>query len=1027
MFRSRLAAAVALLLCLFLAAPSYSDEFFEPQESDPPFDPEAVAACFQLFDGFSTDSVSVAFSRVFNVFVSSSVQTHWSNADVADFVFRVMDDDSTNTADVFPMIWDYFCFSDADPRYSKVNFLGGYTKINIYLYYRNDFYVGTPCGPASDCKDSYFCRDYAFYDRPTALYLPMKERTPEEVANFGFAHEFQHLCYEANGLQWPYRDYTNIDETLSTYAEHMRFAFEWSVNYDYDQSFDSSIYSVDRCEPSGEYNVWRLWTGYLRDHTAGPTSDATDDAVYRWVRAQVSGESEVSMNTLADVLADSDYEWLGGNGGDERLRSLFEYFAVAKFANAPDFGTDNRFGYENGFSPVEHGGFFQDLCTYFCNPQSPVPDLPVDCFPNAVCDTAGCWNVRILPPEYTLGQGQENSMTTESGIYIAPDGSRDYIQVPTYGTDYLIFRAGNYFQDSEQHDLRIALDGAQSTPPTNCQVKVWVLGYDSDVSMLPQHPEDIVFIEPVPVPTTGTSADIVVTDFGRSIKSVVVVVTLVETTASTTYESPGVSNMKYFNYSYAYGVYSPSGANVTWEGTAFVPADRTVPASKTLTVSPGTVVRIAQTDASSGGADTLRVELNVEGTLVADGTAASPIRFESWTPTTSEDWVGFYFDSQSGGGTFDHCNISRAEYAIESYVPLTVTNTEIEDCRYAGVVSQAGGALIESCALTDLGSYGIFLTTDTTVVRNTTVDNAGGTAFHVQSNAATTVRGSSFLNSDKGFYHSGSTNFVDIDSSCVFNGNAIGVHFYQTAWGSNLRNSTINSNTSTGVVCDASHPVIRWNTIRYNNTAISCTNVASPLIQENAIRNSTIGIMAGFDAEPNIGVYPTTGGNTIAFSSGYHVKNYHVGYLVKAENNCWNMQEEDSTNCMPKAGKIYGSVDTDHANCCEVSQSALVQIIPTPTPEKTSVTGLTAIVPNPFNPTTTIHYGLALQTTVEIRIYDVVGRFVRELVSGTKVAGNHAAVWDGTDRRGAQVASGVYFVKMAVGRDVFTKKMVLLK
>jgi hypothetical protein len=83
MFKSRLAAAAALL-CWFLAAPSYSVEILEPQESDPPFDPEAVAACFQPFDGFSTDSVSVAFSQVFNVFVSSSVQTHWSNADIAD-------------------------------------------------------------------------------------------------------------------------------------------------------------------------------------------------------------------------------------------------------------------------------------------------------------------------------------------------------------------------------------------------------------------------------------------------------------------------------------------------------------------------------------------------------------------------------------------------------------------------------------------------------------------------------------------------------------------------------------------------------------------------------------------------------------------------------------------------------------------------------------------------------------------------------------------------------------------------------
>jgi hypothetical protein len=311
------------------------------------------------------------------------------------------------------------------------------------------------------------------------------------------------------------------------------------------------------------------------------------------------------------------------------------------------------------------------------------------------------------------------------------------------------------------------------------------------------------------------------------------------------------------------------------------------------------------------------------------------------------------------------------------------------------------------------------------VVRSTTVDNAVSTALHVQSNAAANVRGCEFLNSDKGLYHAGSTNSVDIDSSCAFNGNAIGVHFYQTAWGSNIRRSTVNSNTSTGIVCDASHPVIQWNTLRYNNTAINCGNYGSPSIWENIIKNNTNGVIATLNADPDIGTYPGSGDNTIAYSSAKHVRNYTANAIM-AQNNWWNMQLADSTNCKPKPGKVSGDVDTDYAKCGEGSQSLVVQIIPTPKPQKV-VTGLTAIVPNPFNPQTTVYYGLSSPTTVEIRVYDVAGRFVRELVKETKVAGSHQAVWDGTDHRGSPVASGIYFVKMVVGRDVFTRKMVLLK
>jgi hypothetical protein len=298
--------------------------------------------------------------------------------------------------------------------------------------------------------------------------------------------------------------------------------------------------------------------------------------------------------------------------------------------------------------------------------------------------------------------------------------------------------------------------------------------------------------------------------------------------------------------------------------------------------------------------------------------------------------------------------------------------------------------------------------------------------LHVQANAAATIRYSSFADSDKGLYHAGSSNFVDIDSSCVFTGNSIGVHLYQTVYGANVRNSTINSNTSSGVVCDASHPVVQGNTIRYNNTAINCGNSATPLITQNVIMNSTNGIIVAFDAAPNIGIYPSTGGNTIAFSSSYHVRNY-TGSTIYAQNNCWNMQIEDSTSCKPKASKIYGSVNTNYAVCCEANPSSSPAIAPLPTPERRPRTGLTAVVPNPFNPQTTIHYELASPGDLNLSVYDVTGRLVRSLVAGPKTAGTFQAVWDGTDRRGRPAASGIYFARLTVGGESFARKIVLLK
>lgn len=83
--------------------------------------------------------------------------------------------------------------------------------------------------------------------------------------------------------------------------------------------------------------------------------------------------------------------------------------------------------------------------------------------------------------------------------------------------------------------------------------------------------------------------------------------------------------------------------------------------------------------------------------------------------------------------------------------------------------------------------------------------------------------------------------------------------------------------------------------------------------------------------------------------------------------------------------------------------------------------------PNPFNPSTTIHYGVAESGPVELAIYDLAGRRVKSLVSGPIAAGDHEASWDGRDEAGSRVASGVYLCRLETGSFVETRRMILLK
>ncbi len=90
--------------------------------------------------------------------------------------------------------------------------------------------------------------------------------------------------------------------------------------------------------------------------------------------------------------------------------------------------------------------------------------------------------------------------------------------------------------------------------------------------------------------------------------------------------------------------------------------------------------------------------------------------------------------------------------------------------------------------------------------------------------------------------------------------------------------------------------------------------------------------------------------------------------------------------------------------------------------------------PNPFNPATNISYTLrstggigGAPARTNLAVYNVLGQRVKTLVDEVQIPGTHVVSWNGTDRFGRRVASGVYFYRLKRGDDSETKKMVLLK
>jgi hypothetical protein len=88
---------------------------------------------------------------------------------------------------------------------------------------------------------------------------------------------------------------------------------------------------------------------------------------------------------------------------------------------------------------------------------------------------------------------------------------------------------------------------------------------------------------------------------------------------------------------------------------------------------------------------------------------------------------------------------------------------------------------------------------------------------------------------------------------------------------------------------------------------------------------------------------------------------------------------------------------------------------------------LSPAYPNPFNPTTTLGYTLLEDSMVNITIYDMMGRQVKTLVSGSQRAGYKAIQWDATNDKNRPVSAGLYLYTIQAGDYSQAKKMVLLK
>lgn len=478
--------------------------------------------------------------------------------------------------------------------------------------------------------------------------------------------------------------------------------------------------------------------------------------------------------------------------------------------------------------------------------------------------------------------------------------------------------------------------------------------------------------------------------------------------------------------------------NTTWGDTLgdtiYVLGDVVVPASCTLTINQGAVVKFLANDGENWGVDSTKCEIIVKGRLVAKGTPTDSVHFLTASDAPSDsDWYGVKVEL-SGGASFNYCDFRNAYTAIYDGGSAydSVTHCRFKNNFMHAIKTRNSNLLVDNCVIendsiggSDTTYYGILCDKSSPTIKNTLMKNC---KYGIKATTQTKFLPTTPVIEECGFYNIGTTGIWAASSSkptikkCCFKGN-VGLACIQVDGGNPYIEKCYMASEGDGILIG----------MLFENSA------------KGKIRRATIWDydscaveIVGSTTNPDFGTSDSAGNNQFERTDNYYFVSTS-SYTINAELNYWGIENSDSIGA-----KIYGDVDfSPFYNQCGVPVPYYPDICsdlppddPTISPCKIVATSeekmpktfaVSQNYPNPFNPQTVIKYDLPKPGHVNITIYNILGREVRALVDEEQEAGYKSVGWDGKDDLGKDVASGIYFYRIKAGDFSMTKKMVLLR
>ncbi len=448
-------------------------------------------------------------------------------------------------------------------------------------------------------------------------------------------------------------------------------------------------------------------------------------------------------------------------------------------------------------------------------------------------------------------------------------------------------------------------------------------------------------------------------------------------------------------------------ADTTWipAGNPYIVTDSVIVDSAiTLDIEPGVEVKI----------DSAKY-IMIKGTMNAIGTVTDSIIISA--RDTTKRWSRLWFKDASAG-SLCYC---RIEYA---------GNSAIYDSSASSLVIEYNTITGNS---TDYDGGGIHSYGSPTITGNTITGNLAESQAESQGG---------------GIYSEGGS--PTISANTITNNSANGGGGIYSKGGSpTISGNTITDNSAKnydggGIYSKGGSPTISGNTITGNSARGGggggiCNYSGSPTISGNTITNNSFKYYGGGGIYSMMGASPTIKHNTITdtTASAIYIHSdsakinsnnlYVTGYAV------WN----NSTSNIDARYNYWGTVSSDTIELFRIrdfyddSTTGVVYYEPfltdtfgieEPSNSQLSISNSQlSIYPNPSFSNTTIKYEMPKATNISLRLYDISGRLVKTIYSGTQEKGYHKIE---IPRR--EFRRGIYFIRFKAGEFESTRKLILM-